>query len=745
MTSPIDFERQNANEWDLETTNYRPPTSTFSELRVFFDAKPQPTLRAGPSAKGKPKALRTTSASRPHTPGPRKAQTRPGTHRIANRLPGERDNSAKAAWRNRSPPTGTYELPSGYDRIDTRLFRKDRAAKARGLERSPYLVLEQIGAQTGAYIEPPSNLSTRVLKIWGNEAQLQLATAALQNWVAHNQKRTHPEHERRWIKPNVEPSARKQAAIDRKMREEASKQSFRRNPEDTGILTAVGIFMCPSKEYDVRVILGQNLEALDQIRVDCKCYIVFEEELSVFKVLTNNAQSLGEALRRIRVVFCEIVARNTKPRRLYLIEPPTLGGLRTEVVLEDQNNLPQSEQPAGKSMNAPGVVPVAAGPKPTPEHISTWNGNRLELSSANQQSLKHAILKTLADLRFCRGHIQMRVHFGVPVLQVYKKPIGPRHTFEEFMAVLGMPQTRVEVAKCIGNNEWANSLTSRCCHSTGLFVPGDAMTHALEDIIPIISATFDFAGTERSGPIRLELDFKKVEDDEYEISAIRWLKDNAPGGRHADIFRGRKQRKVLDSITINLDKKPCWQLEVVTTTELEASKITQEMHDFVKLVKVDVSQTSTQQGKVKAHLKVRCPNFSRLGMRSFVQQSRFQYLLVGSDYVFEVTKYEHFSQESGEPVNSGVSRAAGSNLEKSATTISKNPDVRWGASFYSSQWDTILKEQVDIGTGNVGNWLPDLDAFFPRGRMSTTNSTTDTGFEEFTEKIDTMMKLLRSE
>ena|SRR5579862_6211956 len=95
---------------------------------------------------------------------------------------------------------------------------------------------------------------------------------------------------------------------------------------------------------------------------------------------------------------------------------------------------------------------------------------------------------------------------------------------------------------------------SRCCQSTNLFVPGDAMTQALEDIKPTLSATFDFAGSKASGPIRLELEFKMAEDDEYEVSAIRWLKYTTSGSQSTDIFGGVKPRKVLEAMTLNLDK-----------------------------------------------------------------------------------------------------------------------------------------------------------------------------------------------
>ncbi|KAH0555634.1 hypothetical protein GP486_006419, partial [Trichoglossum hirsutum] len=114
------------------------------------------------------------------------------------------------------------------------------------------------------------------------------------------------------------------------------------------------------------------------------------------------------------------------------------------------------------------------------------------------------------------------------------------------------------------------------------------------------------------------------------------------------------------------------------------------MRDFVKLVRVEVSHTETGQGVTCAHPKIRFLDTNTLGIQSFTQQSRFQYLLVDSDYVFEVTKYEHLSHESS------------SKAEGSTAATSGVPDVSWGASFYNSQWDTILRGQVDVGVGRTG-------------------------------------------
>ncbi|KAI9775476.1 MAG: hypothetical protein M1839_001093 [Geoglossum umbratile] len=725
LSSLIDFEQQNAAEWDLEAPACRPQKPVFQEPgdpKASSDARLRPGLSAPPGGNINLRVRKTTFPQRPYVTGSRNAQALSSVRKAADKLPGERDNEAKAAWRKRAPPTGSYELPSEHDRIDSRVFRKQHGAMTRGSERSPYFILEQIGSQIGAYIEPPSNLSTRLLKIWGTEIQVQAAKLALHNWI-QAQKQARLASGARWAKPNTEPSARKRTAIDNKMEQEAWGRTFRRNPRDTEDFTATGIFQYPSKEYDLRAILGPNLEAFDQIKVDCDCHVVLQEKMSALKLFSNNFAGLTEAIGRIKVAFCEMASRNNKPRRLYLIEPPTPETFRNEIELESQKGSPYWAK-LDERLNIHGVIPIVAGPKPTPEDMVLWESDRRDLSFENHQSLKHAIMNVLADLRFYRGHCQMRVHFGLPVLTTYKKPAGERHTFEEFASMLKLSPARAEVVKCIGNSETAAALMSQCCQSTDMFVPGDAMTHALEDIKPVLSATFDFTGSNASGPFRLELEFKKVEDDdEYEVSAVRWLKHTVTGGHDPDIFGARKPRMALEAVTMNLDKKIGWQLEVTTATKMEASKVTPEMHDFVKLVYVEVPQPSTAK---EAHPKVIFLHTSALGIKSFVQQSKFQYLLVDSDYIWEITKYEYSTQGLG-----GV--------------LCTSSDAIWGASFYNSQWDTTLKGQVDLGVGKAGEWLPDLYTFFPRGRVSPMVSMTNNGFEEFVEKIEAMTKLLTNE
>ena len=68
---------------------------------------------------------------------------------------------------------------------------------------------------------------------------MQAAKVALQNWITEVQYRARSSDGGAWAKSAAEPSARKRAAIDKEMQEEARRRSYRRIPENTEVLEVV--------------------------------------------------------------------------------------------------------------------------------------------------------------------------------------------------------------------------------------------------------------------------------------------------------------------------------------------------------------------------------------------------------------------------------------------------------------------------------------------------------------------------
>ena len=83
---------------------------------------------------------------------------------------------------------------------------------------------------------------------------------------------------------------------------------------------------------------GSSHSALDFLRQHDSCFITFDRQLSVFKVLTNDEdglQNVQKVITRLRIAFCECAALSSMPLELYLVQPSTIGFGKTTVKMID--------------------------------------------------------------------------------------------------------------------------------------------------------------------------------------------------------------------------------------------------------------------------------------------------------------------------------------------------------------------------------------------------------------------------
>lgn len=195
--------------------------------------------------------------------------------------------------------------------------------------------------------------------------------------------------------------------------------------------------MWPADQIRPDEVFGKSFEAFDPVRMAYHCHIVFDTERSMFKVLSNHPKAAQEALRRIRTTICELVSRSNRPTRLYLLVPPTLAAIRKEVKLLDSQS----------SIAGNRVKPLLAGQSLSQQELGEWAQLRPRLLLANQSCIQRAVTHNLSSMRFYRGHVRMRVHFGAFVFSVYKRPTGSAHSFEEFMQMMRSSTTAGRLIK----------------------------------------------------------------------------------------------------------------------------------------------------------------------------------------------------------------------------------------------------------------------------------------------------------
>ncbi|KAI9696531.1 MAG: hypothetical protein M1836_005550 [Candelina mexicana] len=689
-----EYETSNAQEWNADSER------TFAKTKRTQLSKPgdrlPPHLRlarpvekitikaASDKLPGAQQAVLGSSA-----PAPR-ADPNGNTHRGECRVPLEnvpleQDNEAKAAWRMNLPPTGSITLPCNYQELDS-------GQVSRAHTNARYATLEQIGLRTGTYIRPPTTYSDRVLRIWGNSSQVDLAKSEISKWIRSRKSVTaHGERASEFAKV-YSLSDRQKANLDKQMREDAKRQGYRQTPSNTDVFQAIGYFLWPSAELRPDVCLGKSFEVLDPIRMAHGCYIVFDSSRSIFKVMSNNANAISEVLSRLRGTVCDVVSRNNEPIRLYLVDPPSCTAIRKHVdFIKTDNHC---------------VIPTIAGAQLSQEELDAWKTSRLNQESSNQQRLKAAIIRCLTNLLYYRGHVRMRVYFGTLVLSSYKKPTGEKHTLEEFLAMMNSSQTRANLVQDLEHSKVEGDLISRCCKSASLLEPVDALTSKLENVEPNYSARFQFLPVDDAGPLMLEVQFSRApQTDEYEVAEKRW-------------FRGPLKQLPLDLNVLNLES---------ANNSLDDARVTAEMRHFVDHL------------KFKQPAKASATNFAKQPKLGFPRtapvqvydlKTAYRYKIQNSVYRFELARHQ------SSPTGSDSSPTEGRGKEALA--------VRWGASLYSNEWDAILSQQSSLNVGQSGMWTARLNTFFPPDRASV-NVGSDAGFQEFLSKLETVSKLVKGD
>lgn len=108
---------------------------------------------------------------------------------------------------------------------------------------------------------------------------------------------------------------------------------------------------------------------------------------------------------------------------------------------------------------------------------------------------------------------------------------------------------------------------------------------------------------------------------------------------------------------------------------------------------------------------------------NFEQKTALRYrLLNNSAWVFEFARYDTY--------------------ESTAQGIATTPkDTYWGATFWNSEWDSILGENAHLGIGEAARWNQNLSNFFTPNFRSTSTGP-DAGLDDFLSNIKSIVELL---
>ena len=334
-----------------------------------------------------------------------------------------RDNTAKAAFRKREPHTGEVVLPRDCNEIEP-----SRAKM--------YDYLEELGVRMGSFIRPPQHIRDRTLLLWGNAEQIKQTKVELRNWLlspnpalATKGRVTEKFADVYSTKGDVYRRSQK------KFRNEADIRRFQQEPAEGIVFNFTGSFLWPVDEVTPTDLLGASLEALDPLRTQFQCHIIFDARLSVFRILTNDEQSVRNTLIRIQGVMKEYAARVHRPLIRYYIEPPDVAAYREEIKTVPSDSLLPNSGSA--------LIPLMTGKTLEPKARNKWMRQKTSLKTQSDRGVEEGLRRIIPNLRFYRGQIRLRVHFGTFALSVFRWPETAKSiTFEDFMKNMALPGTK---------------------------------------------------------------------------------------------------------------------------------------------------------------------------------------------------------------------------------------------------------------------------------------------------------------
>ncbi|KMP04074.1 hypothetical protein CIRG_03765 [Coccidioides immitis RMSCC 2394] len=618
----------------------------------------------------------------------------PGTPSQRNRCTAQpEDTPAQAAWRAGLPHTGRIDLPFQYRQLRQKIMSHNKLRVPEEVEK---VLFEQVMAETGAFIPPPPN-SDQHIRVWGTSDQVRKARLLISRALAVFKP---PEAQAKkksaqFVKIQSY-SEQKEEMINKVEKHESVLQLLRQKPDPSARFPETLAFLWPADELPIESSLGPRLEALDPLRVELGCPIYVDDELpSYIRVDAYDHDTILKIVSRLRAEWIKLLATIHVKIKLYLVQPP-----KDFTDCEVQVKMPRSANGAVLS------TPVLYGTPLGPNAVQSQGDKRELIRMKNESRLRDAVEHSLRGLRFLRGHVRMRVNFGLFVLDDYRIPQGkPRYSYEEFRSMLFHSRTKGHLIPGLDFKHGDQDILTRIAAATNLLSPYEVTSLSLEDAKPLYAVNFEFAGEDGS-ILRLEAEFaKSPASGLFEVFQRRWIRPQEEG-RFGD------RRPPLHIGVIDFESSD-WQLEICAVDFQAPSSIAQALRAFSHSIQfkpgadLDLRENTTRKVTFSNAVPV-----SRL-----VEKTALRYRLKGTSYILEVARYDEYFRA-----------MPGTN------ELTEHPVVSWGASIFDLQWDNVLGQHANFRLGHTADWVPSLSTFFPDINTPDPSSAC-TGFDQFMELL----------
>ena len=462
-----DYEHTNAQEWDLNKGCGRPRPKSEGSWEVVRGSKkkqqqqtPQhPPFTTPPSVENV--APRNQQTGPPHptqtqTPpklGNQRQQQRPLRESVASPPPkhfnrqvqghrsgtqpsgSERQSQVVRQQQSRRPP---QRLTEGRGNIGERLWRKHEEPHARvriPIELATHMDKghHRIAQHHGTFVyheEEPGGNASRTFGIWGDPQAVAATVEDITSWIEGRDSSQKSKRAGCFAKiASLTPKQRNHA--EKEWEREVRKHRFRQSPSLGQGFEAILSFHWPVKDYRPEEILGLSYEALDPIRMEFKCYVLFDKDQGQFQVMGRSAAVLG-ALTRLRGTCFQIAASQIASVQRYLLHPAVASSPPRRVLLTEYE-LPRILQ--GKDERK-----VKVGQSPRADDVSSDNSDGGQHTTTSEEATRSSILKMLPKLHYFHGSLHKRIRLGTFLVGQIKRSEDNRYDLDEYQSMIKASQ-----------------------------------------------------------------------------------------------------------------------------------------------------------------------------------------------------------------------------------------------------------------------------------------------------------------
>lgn len=596
------------------------------------------------------------------------------------------ENPGLAAWREGAKPTLIHRFPKNFDPMvfDNPSNKYDR--------------LQGIAEETRTYI---IRRKAHDLAIWGSVKDADKAISLINAWVEeYDLPKAGPSAD--WAKISS-PTPEAQQRLHKKIEREIRRNAWRRPPGmDAKYEFQYRILWNPTgTPWRLEDYLGQNLEALDPIRMDCRCHIVFarDKDEPFFALVGDNEDKMQVAVERMQNIQRQVLARQLNEYSFYLVKPFPSNRLRR--IIRYQPYIESGNLQTGSKGKEVGVTMSLCGDFLSDKERTDYDGFPVDtprtgtvlLGTPRAKSVNvfHAniwIMKLLENLKYFNGFLQMRVKMGTPIFIDYRISHEKRCDIGQFKEDLEDCNLQEGGLKSRFNDELGNKELE-----SGLLAKFQAATDLLSDASTSSFGTFTFPHPNKGNyQYRLEIELKANGNDSDLVSQKWYRLEPCEDG-----FTNVMDINFLDLETphasYNLAVSRCHSF-LDTDHEQTLPGLYRSFANGMTMNCERAQDPSDHRQFIRYPLKENTMKEPKVPIKEMQQKRSWRFTVKGSAYEVEVSTIQK--------------------IEYSYKPFDLNAyEQRWAVQVWHPSWDVNLGENAQLSIGEGAKWEAKEWYFFP--------------------------------